>query len=323
MTAAARRLILRAMSPLTCGALATCLAAATLAGCSLDRFVVNRMEGSIAAMARSMNREASVRHAREASPALLSMLDGLLEISPENEGLLLRAAEMNATFAFALAEEEDPAWARALYRKARDYALRALRQEDEELAEILDKGEESSVRAALKALEPGDGRIPHVFWVSFGTGGLANLSRDEPRALAALPGVLAAMQRLTAIAPEFYYAGPHLFLAVYYSSRGSALGGNVAESARHFAEAFSLTEKEGYLLPHVLYARYHCVALGEKDAKRARAAFERELKYVLEAPADRFPDLRLANAVAKERAARLLSQIDDFILPPLEEEGKP
>ena len=47
-----------------------------------------------------------------------------------------------------------------------------------------------------------------------------------------------------------------------------------------------------------------------------RALFDKTLREVLDAPADIWPDQRLANELAKRRAARYLKQGDDLILPP-------
>jgi hypothetical protein len=69
----------------------------------------------------------------------------------------------------------------------------------------------------------------------------------------------------------------------------------------------------------VLCARFYCVALGEKKPAEARAEFTRRLERVIATPDDVDPENRLATALAKSRAKKLLPAIDDFILPPLEE----
>ncbi len=296
------------------------LAVAALPACSMNKLVADNMDASFRDSQAAFNREGSPRHAREAAPALLKMLDGFIVSSPENRGLLLRGAEMNATFAFGFIEEEDPAWARELYRRAHDYARRALALEDRTLARTLDKGDEAAVQAAVAAIEADDeDRIEPLFWTAFAWGGFINVSRSDQRAIADLPKVVAVMERLARIAPDFYYAGPHLFLAVYFSSRGSMLGGDVKKSAAHFAEVFKRT-KGKYLIADVLYARFYCVAWGEKEPERARKEFTRRLKAVVAAKDDIDPDNRLVTALAKARARKLEPELDDLILPPLPEE---
>lgn len=313
-------------------ALRLALAAAILAlapACSLNEIVANRiMAGTFDQMQRAVNRGESPRQAREAAPALLTMLDGIVEMSPRNPRLLERGAEMYANFSFAFMEEEDPDRARILYRRAKEYGLRALAERDEDLRKALD-GPEKPLEARLAKLEADDDVIPALFWAAFAWGGEINVSRTNQGAIADLPKVLLVMNRLAEIAPGFYHAGPHMFLAVYYSSRGSTLGGDVKKSKEHFSAVFSRTSLDtkghrtpGFLLPYVLYARFYCVALGEKEPERARKEFVDALRVVKETPLSANPDDTLANAIAKERAARLLPQLDDLILPPLPDDAK-
>jgi hypothetical protein len=296
--------------------LAACLAATLLGapGC-MKQIIAGRLASSFEDMERAFNREESPRAAREAAPALLQMLDGIVEMSPRNERLLEQGAMMNATFAFAFIEEEDPAWARILYRKAKDYGLRALAEKDEDLRAALD-GPEQPLRARLAALETDHDAIAPLFWTAFAWGGEINVSRGDSRAIADLPKVVAIMERLGDLAPAFYYGGPHLFLGVYYASRGSTLGGDPKKARAHFDAVRRITGGR-YPLLDVLYARYYCVALGEKDAGLARAEFVAALERVGKAPLDIDPENRLATAIAKARAAKLLPALDDLILPPL------
>lgn len=290
-----------------------------LAGCSLNELVADRMAGTFDQMTAAFEREESIKDAREAAPGLLKLLDGIVEMSPRNERLLAKAAEMNATFAFAFIEEDDPARARLLYRKSREYALRALEEEDAGWRRALDLPE-ADLRKRLAALEGEDDAVPALFWAAFAWGGAINVSRTDARAVADLPKVVAIMERLAEVAPGFYHAGPHLFLAVYYASRGSTLGGDPKRSLVHFERVRALTGGRD-LLAEVLYARFYCVALGEKDPARARAEFEKALARVALAPIDVDPDRRLVAAIAKDRAAKLRPQLDDLILPPLPDEG--
>jgi len=289
------------------------------AGCSLNKLVADNMAGSLRDAQVAFNREGSPREAREAAPALLKFLDGFIVSSPDNEGLLLRGAEMNAGFAFGFLEEEDPAWARLCYEKAQGYARRALRLEDPSLEKALG-GSDDLLKARLSKLEPGDDAIPALFWSAFAWGGYINVSRTDQKAIADLPKVVTIMERLAEIAPHFYHDGPHLFLAVYYSSRGSMLGGDVKKAYAHFMKTMTAPRasfnRPRNLLAEVLYARYYCVALGEKEPATARKLFADTLASVAAVPDVPGSDTRLMDALARERAKKLLPQLDDLILPP-------
>jgi hypothetical protein len=82
-------------------------------------------------------------------------------------------------------------------------------------------------------------------------------------------------------------------------------GGDYARSAAHFARANKLNS-DRLLLVDVLYAEY--LARQRLD----QAAFRARLVRVLEAPAGLLPEMELANAIAKRRAAWLLEQEEEW-----------
>lgn len=303
-------------TPILRAALVAALGAA-LAGCSFNKLVADQMAGSLKDMQAAFEREESPKQAREASPALLSQLDGFIAASPKNPDLLLAGAEMNATAAFGLFELEDEDWARAVYKKARRYALRALAEADEDLHRVVTTGDETAIEKALVDLEPGDDRIPALFWTGFAWGSYINLTKDDTDAVADLPRVVAIMERLVQVAPDFYHAGPHLFFAVFYSSRGPAIGGDLEKAKLHYDEVFART-KGRLLMAYVLYAEFYCVALGGTQPEPARKQFTWALQKVLDAPLDIWPEQTLATALAKQSAEELLPELDDLIFPPLE-----
>ncbi|MHC4830152.1 MAG: TRAP transporter TatT component family protein [Planctomycetota bacterium] len=288
-------------------------------GCKFNKLVADNMASSLKDMQAAFNQEESPRQAREASPALLSQLDGFIVSSPENEDLLLAGAEMNASAAFAFFEIEDEDWARACYRKAKRYALRALAERDEDLRDTLVKGDEQAVRKALAAVKKGDDRIPALFWTGFGWGSEINVSKDDMDTMADLPKVVALMEHLLEIAPDYYFAGPHLFMAVYYSSRGPAIGGDLTKAHEHYHEVFKRTN-ERMLMPYVLYAEFYAVTLGGQDSRQGLKEFDWAIAKVLDAPRDLWPEQGLANAIARQSAEELAEERDDLILPPLPDE---
>ena len=77
-------------------------------------------------VAVSANKQSDLRVVREGMPAYLMLIDGMVEAVPNNARLLITAAQAYASFASAFIEEGDAEYARALYVKAKTYALRAL-----------------------------------------------------------------------------------------------------------------------------------------------------------------------------------------------------
>ncbi len=287
-----------------------CLLVAALPACKMNRFIANQMTASLQDQTIAFERETNVRHAREAGPGMLKMLDGFLVSSPDNPDLLLAGMRMNTVFGFALIEEEDPQRARDLYARARAYGERLLSRRKGFLEALRKGGPE--LDAALQGLRRED--VPLLFWYAFAWGSWVNVQRTSPDAVADLPTVQALMGRLRELDETYYQAGPHLFLGVTYGSRTKTMGGDPDKAREHFEANLRLTSRR-FLLSHVYYARFHAVQTQDRNL------FLKLLEEVRDAAADLDPDQALANAIARDRAARLLKKVDDLFLPELPEEG--
>lgn len=280
-----------------------------LSACRSSRFIANQMTASLADQVVAFEREPNVRHAREAGPGMLLMLDGLLVSAPENRGLLLAGARLNAVFAFALIEEEDRLRALDLYARARSYGDRALARRGERATWPADGAE---LADRLARMDRDD--VPALFWTAFAWGARINLERADPAVVADVPTVQRLLERVVELDESFAHAGPHLALGLLLSARSRALGGAPDAGRRHFERCLELTGRR-YLMAQVLCARTYAVTVQD------RALFVRLLQEVRAAPRDLDPDQALANAVARERADRLLRQVDDLFLPDLPPEA--
>ena len=60
------------------------------------------------------------------------------------------------------------------------------------------------------------------------------------------------------------------------------------------------------VMAKVMFARFYAVVIQD------RALFESTLKEVLATPANVFPQQRLANEIARRRAARYLAHVEDY-----------
>ncbi len=237
---------------------------------------------------------------REGTPAYLMLIDGLIEAYPDNKRLLIAGAEAYSSYTFAFVEEKDKDLAKQMYKKGRDYGLRAL-SKNKKFRNAFNK----SLNEFDKALGSfGKKDVPALFWTANCWASFINLSQDSVEVLADLPKVVNIMKRVLALDEIFYYGGAHLFFAIYYT-RSHALGGDLNKAAFHFNRAFEISEGK-FLMAYVLYARYYARQVFDK------ALFISTLKKVIEARADILPELRLANTLAKERAKILLSRVDDY-----------
>ncbi len=245
--------------------------------------------------------ESDVALARESLGSQLKLLEALLRSRPDDPRLLGLAAEGFAGYAFLFLEDSEPERAKTFYLRARGHALRSLARR-KALASLAELGGDA-LPSTLKAAGPAE--APALFWAAFAWAGYANLSRDDPAAAAGLPKAALLMQRSHELAPEYHFGGSDLFFGVYFASRPKLLGGDPEKAREHFRWAALIT-KGDYLMAHVLEAKSLAVALQDKDLFRALLA------KVKDGAAGTLPGARLADEVAKRKAAALLERIDDY-----------
>ncbi len=231
-------------------------------------------------------------------PSSIIMIDGLLELSPDNYELLVLAAQSYGGYPMAFIEDDDPERAKKLYVRGRHYGLRALKL-NKKFRQALEEGKR--FREAVKYL--GKKYVPALFWTAQNWAAWLNLSTTEVSALFDQPKIMALMERVIELDDTYYYGGAHLFYALYYASMPSMAGGGMDKAIKEFDKVFEIAG-ENFLMANLYYAQYYAAPL------RDEALFDRELKKVLETPSDIVPELTFMNEVAKLKARRLLERKD-------------
>ena len=272
-----------------------------LAGCSPGRFSVKAVLPLVGSQILAMQEERDPALAEKAIPANLKMLEGLLKQDPDNTWILENLAEGFCGYAYSFLEDTEPGRASSLYERGKDYALRAtIIRTGREKWQDLSLDEWS---LALNNVEVA--HQPALFWLGQCWGGWLMQNLDSVEAFADIPRVEGLMKKVHELDPAFHHAGPNLFLGVFYGGRSRMLGGNPEKSRHHFEKALDLTEKK-FLLVRLLFAKTYAVH------NQNRELFESQLQAVVNAPPDLFPEQRLANEVARKKAAQLLDQIDEL-----------
>jgi hypothetical protein len=249
----------------------------------------------------TMNRETDLELARQAMPANLKLLEGMLIEDPGNTELRLYAAQGFYGYAFGFIELEDPLRAGQLYRRCYDHARIALAQTGVKL------DPEHSTTADFEAAvsQAGKRAVPGLFWTASCLSNWINLNRDSPAGIAELSSAAVMMQRVLDLDETFYHGGAHMFFGVYYGGRSPLFGGNFERAGDHFRRAAQINN-DRLLLVDLLYAEY--LARQQLD----QPAFHSRLTRVIEAPVDLYPEMALVNEIARERAARLLEHENDW-----------
>lgn len=260
-------------------------------------------------VSRAAARQSDPELVRAGSPAYLMLLDGLLEAYPGNRRLHLGACQAYASYAAALPwESKSAARIQALYLKARNHGYRALPDEIGGRFPSASEGDIESFTALLRKIEAGE--VPALFWTTAAWAGWIGASQGRPEALADLPALEAAIQRLLELDESFHFGGPHLLMAVYLSAKPPVSERQLAQARAHFDRTFQLGGDQ-VLSARVMYAEYYARGL------RDRRLFESTLRGVLEAPEGQVPELTLSNALAREKARILLERTDEYFASPL------
>ncbi len=251
-------------------------------------------------VARSSYRQSDLRMIREGMPAYLMLMDGMVEAWPGNEQLLIAAAQTYSSFASIFVEDQDKEYAKLLFGKGKEYALKSLEKRG-----LKDPSQSpfEDFEERLKGLGKRD--VPYLFWGATCWANWIRLNLDSMEALAELPRVEWMMKRVLEIDEGFYYGGPHLFMGIWFSSRPRMAGGDLKKAQDHFLRALEFG-KGKFLMAYIYYATYYARQALDKDL------FVSTLQKVLETPADISPDLTLLNTVAKKKAEGLLNRVEEY-----------
>ena len=255
-----------------------------LSGCSLNRAAARVTSGIIDRGLPAVFSQADPQYVKEALPANLQLMEILLKSDPENRTLLVNAAQGFCGYALMFLEDESPDRASLFYAKGEAYAGRA-----------------------LKGAAPGTAGkrdVPALFWGTFCKASYINLNRDDPEAVAELPAIEPAAERVLALDPGYYYNGAESLLGAYYSIRPRMFGGDPDKARAHFELALK-GPGENFLLNRFMYARLGAVAAQDQEL------FEKLLNSVIAAgPVD--GETRLPDEVAKIKAKKLLEKKNEL-----------
>ena len=130
------------------------------------------------------------------------------------------------------------------------------------------------------------------------------LNANDWGALADLPKLTALFERSVELDEEYDHGGAHLYLAVLATQLPPGLGGKPEKGLHHFERARELSSGQN-LMVDVLMAQYYARTIFDK------ALHDQLLLSVQSEPADH-PGFTLINTVAKEQAAKLLAESDEF-----------
>lgn len=273
------------------------LAAAVIFSGCIQTIAVTTVSNIVHDGFSALTEESDLDFAEKALPGNIKLMEVMLKSDPDNERLLLLLSQGYSSYALAFLEDSLQDRAREFYLRGKEYGMRVLKH-DTELARALD-GSLDDLRAVLKRRDVSS--VPGVFWTAFGWGSYITLSLGNPEAIADLGRTEAMMNFVARQDSGYYYGGSHVFLGTLYGSRPKILGGDITLARQHFESALRINGGK-FLMTYVYQAK--SVAVQTLD----ESLFDDCLRKVEEASLEILPEFRLANAIAKRKAARLMER---------------
>ena len=251
----------------------------------------------------SIFEECDIELARNAIPANLKLLEGLLKNDPENKQILTTLSMGFGGYSMLFVEADEPERASRLYLRARDYGIRALGNKGVRLRNAKERKED--LESLLQTL--GKEELQPLFWITVSWNAWINLNLDKPAALAQLRVSQALLERVMEIDASYFQGLPHVLMGVSLSARPPMLGGNVRQAKEHFDKALQLSHGK-FFLAQYYFARYYAVRVQDK------ALFLRLTGEIEKMNPRDLRDVCLINSVMQRKAIGLRDMVDEFFL---------
>ncbi len=257
--------------------------------------------------------ESDLELARTAMESDLKLLEGLLELKPNDRDLLMKAVQGYTGYALIFLEDKDPKRAAEMYNRARNYGSRILGKRNigffqlhKEEVFIVGAPRFRDFQSLLSSLKEED--LPAVYWTSSAWFSAINLNKS-PKDLVEIPFAKGLMQWVLDRDPHFYYSGPLWFFGTYYASIPPMFGGDIEKSKEYFDRAI---KKDGnrFLYGKILYAKYFATQTLDRDLYiKTLKDFEDPFRDYIYRDGG---ELTLINRFARQKATELLEQTDEL-----------
>ena len=236
---------------------------------------------------------------RAGMPSYIILLDSFLQGEEDNPAILSAAATLYASYGSVFAD--DPARAKRLTRRAREYADQAMCQSFADSCNWRGLPYEPFV-TSLQQVE--SKQAEELYAYGFAILAYIRAHSDDWNALAELPQAEAVMQHYIEISGSQAEASAYNYLGILQTIRPPALGGKQEEARGHFNTAIELSNGAD-LSPPLEMLKGIARVLYDRDLN------DRLCEQILGASpyADGYT---LTNVLAQEEALALCSEADDY-----------
>jgi len=289
-------------------------------GCSVKHLAVNMVGDALAGSGATFSSDNDPELIKAAVPFSLKLMESLLAESPEHVGLLTATASGFTQYAYAFVQieanetsESDLSRSREmmdrakkLYLRARDYGLRGIEVSHTGFREQL----KSDPVAAVVKMKKKD--VPLLYWTAAAWVAAIAADKTDAYLISDLPKMDALIMQALKLDGGFDRGAIHSMLITYEPIRQGVEGDPYVRAREQFARAVELSE--GNLAgPYVSLAESVCIPT------EARAEFLELLDQAIAIDPNAVIESRLVNIIMRERAEWLRAHVDDYFLPPLDE----
>jgi hypothetical protein len=268
-----------------------------LSGCS--SLMSSAASGLSESVSASILNQDDPETAKAALPTFMVLIDGFISDNPEDPDILASGATLYASYGAIFADDE--ARASRLTTRARGYALRAMCESYTPACSWPDTNYDEFV-ATLDGIGPKQSE--YLYTYGFASMAFLNAHSSDMNSLAELPQVEALFEHYMDISGDSVNVSVYSFMGTLLTLMPPALGGKPEKAREYFEKAIKLTDGKD-LSAKVEYARRYAKMLYERELH------DQLLNEVM--AADPYQDgYTLSNVLAKEQAAVLLAEADDY-----------
>ena len=239
--------------------------------------------------------------ARDAIPANLELMEGLLKSDPNNKKILTLLSMGFSGYALLFLENEAPTRASQFYLRARGYGIRALGDKGSVLVDPGTKLED--LKRVLNAI--GEGDFEALFWTAVAWNAWININLDVPAAIAQLGATKASLERILELNANYLYGFPHILMGTILAATPPMLGGDIQGAKSHFDKALAVGDRK-FFLAQYYFARYYTPRTQDKTL------FMELLGEVSNGDPQALKNVCLINTVTQKRADQLREKVDEL-----------
>lgn len=276
------------------GVISVCLL--TLSACSLNTVSIRLSSFFIEHKIAALNSEKDLSKVKRQLPKNIALLEKLLAEGKPKKKLHIYAAQAYYSYAFAFIEDSNKKQAVSLYSQSHQHARAALSMHGIPVTAL--QGSSLQLKKSIASLpkEAADA----LYWAAVSWAKLIEIKQPDLFLFAQLHKTAILMEQVIKLDKSYQLGGAYLFFAVYYGSRAQYLGGNDVLAGEYFERARSFNRNR-LLIVDFLQAKYL------KGRVSGKAKLKQRLKRIIKAPDDLYPEQSLMNAVAKQKASRMLT----------------